>query len=183
MKRVAQAEKRLHGAADDADAALVAAGLQCRSCPRCGTRIEKNAGCDEMECYLCGHHFTWQKAKKVKVVRAVENASDGSNDTARVRTRVTGTSIGARNAARRAARNAARQAASESNDRTALTSSDRQPPQWVIEQLPSPPMTAPSFVPRDVAKTATIDRLARPRHCPTFTPTSSNSERTGGRAS
>ena len=163
VQRVAQAEKRLHGAGDDAGAALVAAGLQCRSCPKCFTRIEKNAGCDEMVCYLCGHRFVWQSAQQVELVRTVSSARDGGSGTARTaRTRATGARGAARNVARRTARDAARQAATEArHERVART-----PPQWVLEQLPSPPMAAPSFVPSGAATTATINRLARPRHRP-----------------
>ena len=83
VKRVAQAEKRLHGGAsggegDDDDSVLLAAGLQCRSCPKCGTRIEKNAGCDEMDCYLCGHHFVWQKAAKIKQLTVRKQQQPGA---------------------------------------------------------------------------------------------------------
>ncbi|CEO95478.1 RING-type domain-containing protein [Plasmodiophora brassicae] len=29
-----------------------------RPCPQCGTRIEKDDGCEHMQC-RCGHHFCW----------------------------------------------------------------------------------------------------------------------------
>ena len=64
VKRVNEAEKE-HGD-DDAALLLAAAGLQVRECPKCRTKIEKNKGCDQMDCYLCGEHFTWGKAHKVQ---------------------------------------------------------------------------------------------------------------------
>ena len=64
VKRVNEAEKE-HGD-DDVTLLLAAAGLQVRECPKCRTKIEKNKGCDQMDCYLCGEHFTWGKAHKVQ---------------------------------------------------------------------------------------------------------------------
>ena len=64
VKRVNEAEKE-HGD-DDAALLLAAAGLQVRECPKCRTKIEKNKGCDQMDCYQCGEHFTWGKAHKVQ---------------------------------------------------------------------------------------------------------------------
>ena len=69
VKRVNEAEKE-HGD-DDAALLLAAAGLQVRECPKCRTKIEKNKGCDQMDCYLCGEHFTWGKAHKVQKPPAV----------------------------------------------------------------------------------------------------------------
>ena len=41
---------------DGVSAELVAAGLEVRMCPRCGTRIEKNQGCDTMDCCELAEH-------------------------------------------------------------------------------------------------------------------------------
>ena len=30
------------------------------SCPKCGTRITKSSGCNEMSCTMCGHHFNYR---------------------------------------------------------------------------------------------------------------------------
>jgi hypothetical protein len=34
-----------------------------RQCPDCAALIEKNAGCDSMDCWRCGRKFRWQEAK------------------------------------------------------------------------------------------------------------------------
>jgi hypothetical protein len=52
-------------------------GAQVRLCPRCGTAIEKNEGCSSMDCYLCGHHFDWSEATRVKAKPTRPGGGDG----------------------------------------------------------------------------------------------------------
>lgn len=45
-----------------ADQAFIQSQLQkglLRPCPRCGTNVEKNGGCDHMLCKKCGHSYSW----------------------------------------------------------------------------------------------------------------------------
>jgi hypothetical protein len=62
LERIAAAEK----AHVDADTLALAQSLDLRRCPQCSTIIEKNAGCPSMDCYMCGHHFTWSDAERVQ---------------------------------------------------------------------------------------------------------------------
>ena len=63
MERIRAAEEAMDSEARAAQAvALSAAGLELRSCPRCGILIEKNQGCDHMRCYRCDHGFSWSAA-------------------------------------------------------------------------------------------------------------------------
>ena len=61
MSRLKEAEAAVE--ADDGGA-LAAAGLRLRHCPGCNVRIEKNSGCDQMNCYRCGHQFNWSQARR-----------------------------------------------------------------------------------------------------------------------
>ena len=47
-----QTAEEAHGQ-DEADADMLAAGLQIRLCPKCNTRIEKNEGCVSLVTTLC----------------------------------------------------------------------------------------------------------------------------------
>eukprot|EP00747_Dinoflagellata_sp_TGD_P129148 gnl/TRDRNA2_/TRDRNA2_174639_c0_seq3.p1 gnl/TRDRNA2_/TRDRNA2_174639_c0~~gnl/TRDRNA2_/TRDRNA2_174639_c0_seq3.p1 ORF type:complete len:354 (+),score=49.94 gnl/TRDRNA2_/TRDRNA2_174639_c0_seq3:3-1064(+) len=62
MTRLCDAEEQDEASYLDIDAL----GLQLRLCPQCRVRIEKNDGCDSMQCYRCGHQFTWSEAQFVK---------------------------------------------------------------------------------------------------------------------
>lgn len=33
-----------------------------KPCPHCGVRIEKNGGCDYIQCTQCGYEFCWECA-------------------------------------------------------------------------------------------------------------------------
>jgi hypothetical protein len=39
--------------------------IELRTCPNCRVRIEKNQGCNSMQCYRCGFKFSWQSAELV----------------------------------------------------------------------------------------------------------------------
>ena len=41
------------------------------------TFIEKNEGCSSMDCYMCGHHFTWHEAESVKKNRSQVGPPEG----------------------------------------------------------------------------------------------------------
>ena len=155
-----------HAGGDD-DAELAAAGLQCRACPKCSTRIEKNQGCNEMDCYICGHHFTWQKAQKIDPIVAVRTgakrnggaggrAGGGSNRrTARHTTQV------ARPFAAAGGGGGLGQAAA-TEPGTIGAAAERAPADWVIARLGTPPMSEPTFTPRDAARAQELHRLAEP---------------------
>ena len=153
VKRVAAAEKK-HGA-DDSE--LVAAGLQCRSCPKCGTRIEKNAGCDDMDCYLCGHHFNWNKAEKIGWLAPVSS----TNATVATRGEHDAAVAWAQPTRRRIPRPA--RPPGQTTARGVADAPGRAPPRWVTTRLSSPPATEPTFVPQASARASTISRLAVPR--------------------
>eukprot|EP00729_Bicosta_minor_P011814 gene11814-35301_t len=63
------------------------AGIELRLCPECYCRIEKNHGCDTMNCYRCGHGFDWNDATLVNVGKIPttddtdgEGSQDGASD-------------------------------------------------------------------------------------------------------
>lgn len=62
MDRLRELETKEHTSGEDS--ALQAAGLELRLCPRCNVRIEKNEGCDNMQCYRCGLTFAWSSAEE-----------------------------------------------------------------------------------------------------------------------
>ena len=45
--------------ADDDKVAAKWLSVNTKICPKCGTRIEKNGGCNHMTCYKCHHEFCW----------------------------------------------------------------------------------------------------------------------------
>jgi hypothetical protein len=51
---------------DDEDEQLIASGFEIRMCPRCNCRMEKNDGCDSMNCFRCGENFNWRDAKRLE---------------------------------------------------------------------------------------------------------------------
>jgi hypothetical protein len=72
IRRIAEAEQA-HGE-DDHETLKLAKQLDLRRCPECSTIIEKNEGCSSMACYLCGHTFRWNDAKRVKKKKKVKTA-------------------------------------------------------------------------------------------------------------
>jgi hypothetical protein len=64
IRRIAAAEQAHRE--DDNETLRLAKQLDLRRCPECSTIIEKNEGCSSMVCYLCGHNFRWDDAKRVK---------------------------------------------------------------------------------------------------------------------
>lgn len=61
-------------------------GMQLKLCPKCNVRIEKNEGCDSMNCWRCDHNFQWSSAieakrpqQVVKVVEEPKSTSTGSD--------------------------------------------------------------------------------------------------------
>ena len=38
---------------------------RCKKCPKCKVNIQKNGGCDHMNCTKCGHHFQWKALKGI----------------------------------------------------------------------------------------------------------------------
>jgi hypothetical protein len=46
---------------------------RCKKCPRCDVNIQKNGGCDHMNCTNCGHHFQWSRGTEIR--GANENAN------------------------------------------------------------------------------------------------------------
>jgi hypothetical protein len=55
--------KEMQSAHDVDDSAVNVPGLEIRKCLDCAALIEKNAGCDSMDCWRCGRKFRWQEAK------------------------------------------------------------------------------------------------------------------------
>ena len=82
IRRIAEAEQA-HGE-DDHETLKLAKQLDLRRCPECSTIIEKNEGCSSMACYLCGHTFRWNDAKRVKKKKKVkEYLAKGNAEMAR----------------------------------------------------------------------------------------------------
>lgn len=46
---------------------------RCKKCPRCKVNIQKNGGCNHMNCSHCGHHFQWNQ------LTAIPNVNENAN--------------------------------------------------------------------------------------------------------
>ena len=66
-------QSELARAATDCDP--IPGGLDIRLCPACHVRIEKNAGCNSMNCFRCGTNFSWTNAKAVRPARRPDPAA------------------------------------------------------------------------------------------------------------
>jgi len=81
MTRLREAEEQEREADNDDVLQGLQAQLQLKQCPRCNVKIEKNAGCDHMRCYRCGHDFQWSDAVEVKPkLRACPEAGSNNDD-------------------------------------------------------------------------------------------------------
>jgi len=77
VSRISEAEALQESSAESASniQAMLDAGLELRQCPRCRVIIEKNEGCNSMQCYRCGEHFSWSSATLVEVPTAASSGS------------------------------------------------------------------------------------------------------------
>eukprot|EP00854_Cymbomonas_tetramitiformis_P008563 gene8563-10164_t len=64
LERLREAEQQ-SDAEDGGMLLAVPRGMVVKLCPRCSARIEKNEGCDHMQCFRCGNHFSWGDAKEL----------------------------------------------------------------------------------------------------------------------